>query len=302
MLNSVIILKNDSGVCLYSNNYELDFDSTLFSGFLTAVQNFAENLKIGRLTNFITNDKIIVLTSTENVVVSLIIDLKDNEEEWMGKAYTIAEKFEEKYDLENWTGDISLFRGFTEDLDEILESEEEILLMDVAKWARKEFGGELQVNAVLRPRKDIPKMKVDIVLDRGEIEPSKLHNKLSLKRFEGLKRDIIFIKLVDGIVGRGDIKDFIQDIQEFGLENIDEAGEEIFPYFPKMAVIIGRDYSSTVKDLEDELYSKKNDKHFIQSKYLKLNMFPAPLRKFEVFNCFIEYWSWKKPYPKRIFK
>ncbi|MHA1252777.1 MAG: hypothetical protein ACTSRP_22510, partial [Candidatus Helarchaeota archaeon] len=61
MMHSIIIIKKDSGICLFSEK-SLEFDSTLFSGFLTAVQNFSENLKIGSLTSFITNDKAIVIS------------------------------------------------------------------------------------------------------------------------------------------------------------------------------------------------------------------------------------------------
>ncbi|TFF85381.1 MAG: hypothetical protein EU551_04165, partial [Promethearchaeota archaeon] len=267
MLHSIIILKKDSGVCMFSEKYTLDFDSSLFSGFLTAVQNFAENLQIGRLTSFITQDKIIVLSSSEYVVVSLIIDLEDNADDWMVKAFKIAENFESKYDMDRWAGDISIFKKFSDDIKEMLGKEEEDLLLRVAKWAKKEFGGELQLNAVIKPRKNEAKLKVDVLLDRGDIEPDKLDGKVLLRKHPSLGKDYCFIKVVDGIVGRGDIKDFIERIVEFGDDKINEdEGDEIFPYFPNMIAIIGRDFSSTVKDLTDNLYKSKNKKHLVVSK------------------------------------
>ncbi|MHA1268911.1 MAG: hypothetical protein ACTSPY_03920 [Candidatus Helarchaeota archaeon] len=299
MLYSVIIINKISGVCLFSEK-ELDFDSALFSGFLTAVQNFAENLKIGSLTSFITNDKIIVISSGEYAIVSLIVDLEDNADEWFNHAYTIVTKFEEIYDLEKFSGDVGQFKSFSEELKKILRQKEESFLLKVARWAKKEFGGELQLNTVLVPRKGSPQLKVDILLDRGDIDPEKLHNKLSIQRFQGLKKDIIFIKLVDGIVGRGEVKDFIEAITEFGNTEIDESSE-VFPYFPKMIVIVGRDFSDTVDDLTEKLYRVKNKKHFIQSKYLNLKVL-GPLGKLEIFNAWVEYWKWKEPYPERIFK
>jgi len=301
MLHAIIILEKSSGLCVFSENYTIDFDSTLFSGFLTAIQNFTENLKIGTLTSFITNDKAIVISASDYVSVALIIDLDDDVDEWFDKAYEIGQRFEEIYDMENWKGSLAEFNGFKDELKKLLVKKEENYLLAVAKWAKKEFGGEIRVNAILKPRKNKPKLKVDILLDRGDIDPRNLPNKLYLKRFQGLKKDLIFIKVVDGIVGRGEIKDFIEQVQEFGHFELEQVEEDIFPYFPKMVVIVGRDFSDTVKDLESTLYKVKNNKHYIQSKYLNLKVV-GQLAKTELFNAYIEYWKWDTPYPIRIFK
>jgi hypothetical protein len=281
---------------MFSEKYTLDFDSSLFSGFLTAVQNFAENLQIGRLTSFITQDKIIVLSSSEYVLVSFIIDLDDNADDWMVKAFKIAEYFESKYDMDRWAGAISIFKKFSDDIKEILGKEEEDLLLRVAKWAKKEFGGEIQLNAVVKPRKDESNLKVDVLLDRGEIEPNKLDGKVLIKKHPSLGKDYCFIKVVDGIVGRGDVKDFIERIIEFGNDKTDEDEvDKIFPYFSKMVAIVGRDFSSTVKDLTDKLYKSKNKKHLVISK----NYFypPGPLKKLmpDLLHAYVEYWKWKEP-------
>jgi len=173
--------------------------------------------------------------------------------------------------------------------------------LKVAKWAKKEFGGELQLNAVLLPREGAQKLKVDILLDRGEISPKKIQDKISLKRFQALKKDIIFIKVVDGIVGRGEVKDFIEKVQQFGHLEIDNLNENIFPYFPKMVVICGRDFSDTVYDLTNELYKVKNNKHYFLSKYLNIKLI-SQLGILDTINAWVEYWKWKEPYPERIFK
>ncbi len=300
MMHSIIIIKKDSGICLFSEK-SLEFDSTLFSGFLTAVQNFSENLKIGSLTSFITNDKAIVISSTENLTVSIIIDLEDNIDDWFDKAYLIGEKFEELYDIKNWSGEIGQFKDFSEELNKILHAKEESFLLKVAKWAKKEFGGELQLNTVLLPREGAQKLKVDILLDRGEISPKKIQDKISLKRFQVLKKDIIFIKVIDGIVGRGEVKDFIEKVQQFGHLETDNLNENIFPYFPKMVVICGRDFSDTVYDLTDELYKVKNNKHYFLSKYLNIKLI-SQLGILDTLNAWVEYWKWKEPYPERVFK
>lgn len=332
MLHSVILIHKKSGVCLFGKNYTLDFDSVLFSGFLTAVQSFAEDLKIGRLTNFITNDKVILISTSEDVVASLIIDLEDSVDDWLDKAYEIAERFQEMYneELSAFSGNISTFEEFSEEVSKILESEEKNLMLEVAKWAKKEFGGELQVNALLTPRKNKQPLKIDILLDRGDIDFRKIQDKIALHRFQWLKKDLIFIRVIDGIVGRGEIKDFMESIQNFGgdnpeevetgifgrkkkshketksesenpeeIESPEESESGIFPFFPKMAVIVGRDFSSTVYDLSDKLYKNKNEKHFIQSKHL---MIAPPIHKMDIFNCWVEYWKWQEPYPERIFK
>jgi len=290
-----------SGVCLFGKNYTLDFDSVLFSGFLTAVQNFAEDLKIGRLTNFITNDKVIILSTSEHVVASLIIDLEDNIDDWFDKAYKIAVRFEEMYEehLSEFSGNISTFEDFADEITNILESKEKDLMLEIAKWAKKEFGGELQVNALLMPGKDKKPVKIDILLDRGDIDLRKIQDKIAIHRFQWLKKDLIFIRIIDDIVGRGEIRDFIESLQNFGGKGPDEIESGIFPYVPKMAVIVGRDFSNTVYDLTEKLYRTKNEKHFIQSKYLKI---VPPISKMDIFNCWVEYWKWQEPYPERIFK
>ncbi|MDD1778533.1 MAG: hypothetical protein LUQ65_10230 [Candidatus Helarchaeota archaeon] len=299
MLHSVILINKASGVCLFNKNYTVDFDSQLFSGFLTAVQNFAEDLKIGRLTNFVTNDKTIILSASEHVGASLIIDLEDNIDDWFDKAYKIMEKFEEKYNLSNFAGNVSAFQDFDNDLSKILASKEKDFMLEIAKWAKKEFGGELQVNVSLKPSKSKPAVKIEVLLDRGEIDKRKFQDKVALHRFQWLGRDLIFIRAVDGIVGRGEIRDFMENLQNFGGSNSDEVEPGVFPFFPKMAVIIGRDFSETVADLNDRLYKLKGDRHSIQSKYLNI---APPLAKMDIFNCWVEYWKWKEPYPERIFK
>lgn len=300
MLHSVILINKASGVCLFNKNYTLDFDSQLFSGFLTAVQNFAEDLKIGRLTNFVTNDKTIILSTSEHVGASLILDLEDNIEDWFDKAYKIMEKFEEKYNnLANFGGNVSAFQDFDADLATILASKEKDLMLEVAKWAKKEFGGELQLNTSLKPKKTKPAVKVDILLDRGDIDNRKFHDKVALHKFQWLKRDLIFIRVVDGIVGRGEIRDFMENLQNFGGVNPEEIEPGMFPYFPKMAAIVGRDFSETVGDLNERLYKLKGERHFIQSKYLVVG---PPIGRMDIFNCWVEYWKWKEPYPERIFK
>jgi hypothetical protein len=299
MLHSVILINKASGVCLFNKNYTLDFDSQLFSGFLTAVQSFAEDLKIGRLTNFVTNDKTIILSASEHVGASLILDLEDNIEDWFDKAYKIMEKFEEKYNLSNFGGNVSAFQDFDEDLSKILASKEKDMMLEIAKWAKKEFGGELQLNVSLKPSKNKPSMKIDVLLDRGEIDKRKFHDKVALHKFGWLKRDLIFIRVVDGIVGRGEIRDFMENLQNFGGEVPEETEADIFPYFPKMAVIVGRDFSETVDDLNDRLYKAKGARHYIQSKHLTVG---PVIDKLDIFNCWVEYWRWKEPYPERIFK
>ncbi|MBD3229705.1 MAG: GTP-binding protein [Candidatus Lokiarchaeota archaeon] len=175
MLNSITIIRKNSGVWLFTKNYEIEFDSTLFSGFLTAVQNFVESLKIGKLTNFITNDKQIILASTKRIVVSLIIDLNDDADTWMESAFIIAEEFENKYNLDRWSGDISKFKDFSDNLKDILDRNDEKLPSKNKKrnykYSVKDLSNNIILNNLLRNFiKKVPLLLGILILDlKGNI-------------------------------------------------------------------------------------------------------------------------------------
>ena len=57
-----------------------------------------------------------------NIFVYCIIDKHDNKNIAMSSLKKVLDKFAEKYNLDNWDGNISIFREFEPYIDEILEN------------------------------------------------------------------------------------------------------------------------------------------------------------------------------------
>ena len=124
MLNKVLILRKDSGILLLDETIkDLNYDSKLFSGLLTAVKNLCLEINIGECSIFSSDKYKVVTTSGEQITVTFIIDKADPhiESYWSKLGKNIAETFEEKYDLTKFHGNINIFKDFHPIMHKILE-------------------------------------------------------------------------------------------------------------------------------------------------------------------------------------
>ncbi len=305
MINGLYIFQHPSGILLYDKNFEESkIDPDLFSGLLSAIRNFASAIHMGELTSFTTHDKKIQISLTQNIVVAVVLDLNESIEKWQGIAYDVGYQFSSNYSLENFTGNRTQFQSFSATVDEILKKPEESFVVKVAKWATKEFGGDIHIDQKLMTaaKKDIP---LDVIIDRGELKNIRLREKAITKFYKGYNRDLIFIKASEEIIGLNELEEFIASCTELGYEcHTKERCEQYFDYFPSKIIIIAPEFSPPALDKIQELtyFDKGQEKHFILSNQIgKHTKKIAKKGSIRVLQCHVELWKWKTPYPERIF-
>lgn len=299
-IDGIVIIDAVSGVPLFSKLTSID--STLFSGFVTAIRSFSSELSLGGLSSFTTEEKNIFLAARKRVVTAIIAPASSESKKIYSLAYKIGEAFEEMYEITE-TPDLEKFKDFSEKLEEILKEKEVPLLLQAVEFAKKEFGGQVSI----RPELKVGHGKtvvIDIVVDRGKKKAASILDKLVQKVWAAFSEDITFIKVIDGVAGRGEVVDFIESLKSFGDESLRGFHEnkghvsEEFPYFPAQAAIIARDYSSTVFE-EVEKLQRVDGKAYIPGVHVTWG---ARGKRFPVSSkCFIELWKWKQDYPERVF-
>ncbi|MFX1409503.1 MAG: nitrilase-related carbon-nitrogen hydrolase [Promethearchaeota archaeon] len=122
------------GVLCYSKDFfeQIDKDEEVISGFLKAISDFAKEIKGGDIKALIfRNFKLIYSYSIEfDFIFVIVIDKDDLEEEARIKVELMKKEFIVRYRslLKNWTGNISIFKDFTNYIEENMFIPPKILL------------------------------------------------------------------------------------------------------------------------------------------------------------------------------
>lgn len=95
-IEGVYIFKADSGITLYSKK-EVDVQEDLFSAFLSALKGFFNSFSLGGLSSFASENYIVYLASSNNVLTALIVDTKDKSDKFFNIAYDICTEFYKNY-------------------------------------------------------------------------------------------------------------------------------------------------------------------------------------------------------------
>ncbi|MHA1310605.1 MAG: DEAD/DEAH box helicase [Candidatus Helarchaeota archaeon] len=118
-----LVLHKISGVPIYSYNFSLnDLDSSLISGYLTAISSFGLEISGGIQTNVkkMEYDKMkILIQEGENIRATII--LEEGYDEWVLERLKIfIENVENKFtNLQNWNGDLNMFRNIGKMFNEV---------------------------------------------------------------------------------------------------------------------------------------------------------------------------------------
>ncbi len=303
MIDGLFIIQRKSGVLLYEKMLESSkIDADLFSSLLTAIRAFSAEIHMGELTSFTTQNKTLLISQAENATVAVMLKGNASIDEWQGKAYEIGKQFNEAYDVSAFNGNRSQFVTFNETVDLILNQKSDSLVIQVAKWAGKEFGGDIHVQQTLINSTNTT-VPIDIIIDKGELKDLRKREKLINKFFPGYNRDITFIKIFDERASQNDVEQFIETCKDFGYEcSSKERCEKYFDYFPSKVIILARNFSPLVSERLEEITKKekRRKKHYIQSNHLTKHAKFKSIGS-SIFNCYIELWKWKEPYPERIF-
>ncbi|WP_457558300.1 hypothetical protein [Candidatus Harpocratesius sp.] len=128
MLLEVFIIQKGTSFLLARKAFtkkEIRMDGSLFSGMISAISLFTNELKIGEIQFFETNDYRILIHSWEKILIVGIVEEKDEDEFIISTLKIIAQEFwkQFQYSLENWNGDTAVFENFPITIDEIFYSE-----------------------------------------------------------------------------------------------------------------------------------------------------------------------------------
>ncbi|MFX1451175.1 MAG: hypothetical protein ACFFCM_10060, partial [Promethearchaeota archaeon] len=123
MLYTIQILVKESGILLFEERLkDIDYNSKLFSALLTAIQGFCIDINIGECNTFSSDKFKVIATSTNSIIIALIIEKKDPHPEnfWKNLCLEIGSRFEKDYNLNKFKGKINQFKGFSSILHKIL--------------------------------------------------------------------------------------------------------------------------------------------------------------------------------------
>ena len=119
--NVWILLK--SGICIFHKEYRsIHVDENLVSGFLSAAVSFVSKLGEDRVESITMGKKKFVCVASNDLIFSICIDKEDEDQDAFEKLWEIKIIFLRKYleEVKNWNGEVSVYRGFEEDLDKLL--------------------------------------------------------------------------------------------------------------------------------------------------------------------------------------
>ncbi len=132
MIHSVYVMRK-TGENLYTKRYEeSNIDDNLISGFLSALQNFVAEVSSGDVIRTIKTGNVkFIYNILQDIIVVVVADKEEDEKKIEEKVEKISEVFYNKFktELENWTGDVSAFKKFDEDLEDIISGNVKVSLI-----------------------------------------------------------------------------------------------------------------------------------------------------------------------------
>lgn len=302
MVEAVYVINKESGIPLYHKSYSNNttIEEGLLGGFISAIANFGKDVKIGNIKSFDTDENRLVLVGSEDKILAVIYDpTKDNNLDVYSLAGILIEEFNKSFP--SLKGNIPAERintlEFDSTIETVLSSKKKPFFYEVMEWAKKEYGGELFIRQN-QFTKDEQSIVIDIVLDRGKMKTSGLVDKISSKIIgEDFSKDVVYIKVIDGIAGSGEAKEFFNACKTFGRRRSEK---QIPSYFPTIAGIVAKDYSPTFERILRDL-NKKDEKYILipEAAPRIAKMINRPPKTHQ---CQIQCWKWATSYPELVYE
>ena len=95
-IEGIYLFKANSGISLYSKT-KYGIQEDMFSAFLSALKGFFSNLALGGLSSFSSDDYIIYLATSDNVLTALIVNNANKSDKYYTIGYQICKSFYENY-------------------------------------------------------------------------------------------------------------------------------------------------------------------------------------------------------------
>ncbi|TXT54347.1 MAG: hypothetical protein BAJATHORv1_70047 [Candidatus Thorarchaeota archaeon] len=280
-IEGVIIFDAKSGIPMFSKLKE-GIDPSMFSSFISAVDHFSSEFQMGGLTSFATEENLIFLSKKGRIITALIVPKTQEFRETDELAAVLTEQFEKRYEIPERPQPLSYegFRGF---VDETLRRMKYPFLSKVSIFVHNQYGGEISIKPRLMKRNG-----EEGVIDMIATSPIKRDDDEELHHELALSENFTFVKAIDGIATRGDVMEFIDSIHTYGAKILRRGKTEFIPYFPQRAVIVAREFSSTVEKYLTRL-PEDNGQLYVDGSKL-FGRFKNITREVR---CGIELWEWK---------
>ena len=277
-IEGVVIFEAASGIPLYSK-MKGKTDPSLFSSFISAIGHFSEKLRFGGLSSFTTDEKVIYLAPREKTITALIAPKKKEYEEAFTLASELGRKFEQgRYSTSITPTDADI--EFEAIADEFLKRIQNPFVSQVSGFVQEKYGGEISIAARLF-RRDGGQGTVDVLIDTSSKENSAIGGSLFGQHY-------IFVKAVEGTLGRIDLIDFVDSLERFGVRYMSKDEFVFRPYFPSRAVIVARNFDEESLQFLEK-YTHKG-KTYVDGAHiyagLKIKDIPKETR------CFVDLWAW----------
>jgi len=277
-IEGVVIFEAASGVPLYSK-MKGKTDPSLFSSFISAIGHFSEKLRFGGLSSFTTDEKVIYLAPREKTITALISPKKKEYEE----AFTLASELGRKFEQGRYNTSIPQNEAdieFEAIADEFLKRIQNPFVSQVSGFVQEKYGGEISIGARLF-RRDGGQGTVDVLIDTSSKEKGAIGGSLFGQHY-------IFVKAIEGTLGRIDLIDFIDSLERFGVRYMSKDEFVFRPYFPSRAVIVARNFDEESLQFLEK-YTHKG-KTYVDGAHiytgLKIKDIPKETR------CFVDLWAW----------
>ncbi len=255
-VEGIVIFDLKSGIPLYSR-LDNSMDSSLFSSFVAAIGHFSRDLKLGTLASFTTEEKIIFLATRANTITALITPTRKEFQEANAFANELGKQFEEEYYIPGCLQPEE-YSSFNAVADEFLRKLRNPFISNVARFIHEKYGGSIAIKPRLM-KDNGSEGTVDMLVNLGIRYDDDYDPRGNGKGTQDIYADAyIFCKVNEGRMTRGEIMEFIDSLDGFGVRSMKKDNLEFIPYFPTRAVIVARDYTDPVFDYLAKLPREEN--------------------------------------------
>ena len=281
-IEGVVIFDSQSGIPLFSR-LKKGLDASLFSSFITAITHFSKDLKLGGLSSFTTEEKRIILAAKDNTITALITPIKREFMEAHSLAKEMSRQFEDLHSRINsmQENDYSEFQSVA---DEFMKKIKNPFISRVASFVHGKYGGSISIKPRVM-RESGAEYAIDMIVNLGTNGGSNPGNVAHAAYMESN----IFCRIAQGKIPRGEVMDFLDILDSFGVRIV-KKGEMVFvPFFPTRAAIIAHEISSDVREYLGRL-PKKDETLYVDGSHVfagrKLKGAPKNPK------CYVDVYEW----------
>jgi hypothetical protein len=245
-IEGVVIFDAKSGIPLFSR-VSKGIDSSLFSSFISAIVHFAKDMELGGLTSFTTEAKMIFLAPRENTITALITPTRKEFQEAASLAGELGKQFEDKYHMPDILQPQN-YKEFQTTAEEFLRKVKNPFVSNVATFVHSKYGGSVAIKPRLM-KENGNEGTVDMLVNLGVRYDDEEDSQKNGKKTQDIySESYIFCKLSEGRMSRGEVIEFIDSLDGYGIRAMKKDSMEFIPYFPTRAIIIAREYAEPVFD------------------------------------------------------